>query len=150
VITDPDCDDAVSLSETLHRHCVVCGAANRNGLRLEFTTCPDGSVKTVFDCASAYQGYTGKKLLSVFETNYDRFFNRCREICGEEIAFADGAFRFQILPRAAVLAVLWMGDDEFPPTYKILFEANISYHLPTDGCAILGSMLTGRLIQEPA
>ena len=112
---------------------------------ISFTELPDGQFYS-----SAFQGYTGKKLLSAFETDYDRFLNRCREIYGEEITFADGAYRFQILPRAAVLAVLWMGDEEFPPTYKILFEENISYHLPTDGCAILGSMITGRLIQEPA
>lgn len=112
---------------------------------ISFSELPDGQFY-----ASAFQGYTGKKLLSVFKTDYESFLNRCRETCGEETAFADGAFRFQILPRAAILAVLWMGDEEFPPTYQILFEENIPYHLPTDGCAILGSMLTGRLIQEPA
>ncbi len=44
--------------------------------------------------------------------------------------------------------VYWMGDDEFPPSYKILFEDTTDYHLPTDACAILASMLTGKLTAE--
>jgi hypothetical protein len=47
-----------------------------------------------------------------------------------------------------LLAVYWKGDDEFPPSYKILFEDIADEHLPTDACAILGSMLTGKLISQ--
>ena len=95
---------------------------------------------------AAFLGYTSKKLHQFFDTKYDLFEERCRDLCGDKTTFGDGAFRFQILPRVAVLAVYWQGDDEFPPSYKILFEDSADYHLPTDVCAILGSMLTGKLI----
>ena len=97
---------------------------------------------------AAFQGYTSKKLFQHFEMDYEGFENRSLELRGEKTSFGDGAFRFQILPRIALLAVYWKGDDEFPPSYKILFEDIADYHLPTDGCAILGSMLTGKLISE--
>jgi hypothetical protein len=97
---------------------------------------------------AAFQGYTSKKLLQHFETDYEGFENRCLELHGEKTSFGDSAFRFQVLPRIALLAVYWKGDDEFPPSYKILFEDIADYHLPTDGCAILGSMLTGKLTSE--
>ena len=97
---------------------------------------------------AAFQGYTSKKLLQHFETDYEGFENRCIELHGEKTSFGDSAFRYQILPRIALLAVYWKGDDEFPPSYKILFEDIADYHLPTDGCAILGSMLTGKLTSE--
>lgn len=97
---------------------------------------------------AAFQGYTSKKLLLHFEMDYEGFENRCLELGGEKTSFGDGAFRFQILPGIALLAVYWKGDDEFPPSYKILFEDIADYHLPTDGCAILGSMLTGKLTSE--
>lgn len=106
-----------------------------------FSELPDGQFYT-----AAFQGYTGKKILQTFGNRYTAFKEKCRGLCGEEIEFADGAFCFQVLPKAAVLAVCWQGDEEFPPSYQILFADNIHYHLPTDGCAILGSMLTGRLI----
>lgn len=97
---------------------------------------------------AAFQGYTSKKLLQYFNSNYQVFEERCLALCGEKTSFGDGAFRFQILPRIAILAVYWMGDDEFPPSYKILFEDTTDYHLPTDACAILASMLTGKLTTE--
>ncbi|MFN2105113.1 MAG: DUF3786 domain-containing protein [Candidatus Promineifilaceae bacterium] len=42
-------------------------------------------------------------------------------------------------------AVCWLGDEDFPTSYRILFDRSIEHHLPTDACAILGSMLTTRL-----
>jgi hypothetical protein len=60
--------------------------------------------------------------------------------------FADVSFRFQALPYVPVLAVCWQGDEDFPSSYQLLFDAHTPSHLPTDGCAILGSMLTRRLI----
>lgn len=97
---------------------------------------------------AAFQGYTSNKLLQHFEMDYEGFENRCRELHGEKTSFGDAAFRFQILPRIALLAVYWKGDDEFSPSYKILFEDIADHHLPTDGYAILGSMLTGKLTSE--
>jgi hypothetical protein len=97
---------------------------------------------------AAFQGYTSKKLLQYFNANYSLFEERCLALCGEKTSFGDGAFRFQILPRVAILAVYWQGDEEFPPSYKILFEDTADYHLPTDVYAILGSMLTGKLIVD--
>ena len=97
---------------------------------------------------AAFQGYTSKKLLQYFNSDYQAFEERCLALYGEKTSFGEGAFRFQILPRIAILAVYWRGDDEFPPSYKILFEDTVDYHLPTDACAILASMLTGKLTVE--
>ena len=95
---------------------------------------------------SAFQGYTANKLTQYFQTDYDKFEARNKDLCGVRVDFGDGAFRYQILPQLAILIVYWKGDDEFPPSYKILFEDIADYHLPTDGCAILGSMLVGKLL----
>jgi len=97
---------------------------------------------------SAFQGYTAQKLTQYFQMDYDKFEARNEDLCGVRIDFGDGAFRYQILPQIAVLVVYWKGDDEFPPSYKILFEDIADYHIPTDGCAILGSMLVGKLMAE--
>lgn len=95
---------------------------------------------------SAFQGYTAQKLTHYFQMDYDKFETRNGDQGGIKVEFGDGAFRHQILPQIAILVVYWKGDDEFPPSYKILFEDIADYHLPTDGCAILGSMLVGKLI----
>ena len=97
---------------------------------------------------SAFQGYTARKLTQYFQMDYEKFETRNEDQCGARVDFGDGAFRYQILPQIAILIVYWKGDEEFPPSYKILFEDIADYHLPTDGCAILGSMLVGKLLAE--
>jgi len=95
---------------------------------------------------AAFQGYTSKVLLRHFKDDYAAFNRANLDLGGEKTSFGDGAYRYQILPKVAMLLVHWQGDDEFPPSYKILFEDIVDYHLPTDACAILASMLTGKLI----
>ncbi len=96
---------------------------------------------------TAFQSYTSKKICTHFDKDYQAFEEKCLSLCGEKIDFGDGAFQYQILPQVAILTVLWKGDDEFPPSYKILFQDTADYHLPTDACAILASMLTGKLVE---
>jgi hypothetical protein len=97
---------------------------------------------------AAFQGYTSKKLLQHFKDDYAAFHKANHDLCGEKTSFADGGYCYQILPKVALQLVHWQGDDEFPPSYKILFEDIVDYHLPTDACAILASMLTGKLLAE--
>jgi hypothetical protein len=58
------------------------------------------------------------------------------------------AFAYQVLPHVRLLAACWLGDEEFPPSYRVLFDAAAGHHLTTDAYAILGSMLTRRLLRE--
>ncbi len=95
----------------------------------------------------AFQGYTGQMLSKVFQNDLSRFSARAEELGGKTESFGDVAFRFQILPRLPLLVAGWQGDEDFPPSFKILFDASISHYLPTDACAIAGSMLTGMLLK---
>ena len=60
----------------------------------------------------------------------------------------DRAFFFRVLPKVSLLAVCWLGDEDFPSSYNILFDAAVSHHLSTDACAIVGGTLTRRLIKN--
>lgn len=115
--------------------------SNQPGKWISFSELADGQFYN-----AAFQGYTSKKLLQHFQDDYEAFNQANHMLCGEKTSFGDGGYRYQILPKVAILLVHWRGDDEFPPSYKILFEDIVDYHLPTDACAILASMLTGKLI----
>jgi hypothetical protein len=93
----------------------------------------------------AFQGYTGHVITRTFKNDFPRFSKRAKFIGGKIESFGDAAFRFQILPRLPLLVAGWQGDEDFPASYKILFDSSVSHYLPTDACAIAGSMLTGRL-----
>jgi hypothetical protein len=109
---------------------------------ISFTELPDGKFYN-----QAFQGYTGNKLSSIFKSDYTAFERAATSIGGHREIFADDAFQHKVLPRISLLAACWHGDEDFPPSYQILFDASISHHLPTDGCAIIGSTLTKMLIK---
>ncbi|MBP6470767.1 MAG: DUF3786 domain-containing protein [Chloroflexi bacterium] len=98
----------------------------------------------------AFQSYTGHKLAQVFGNDVGWFEETAVALGGQAVAFAGAAFQFQVLPRVLLLVACWPGDDDFLPSYKVLFDARVNHHLPTDACAIIGSMMTGRLLTAKA
>jgi hypothetical protein len=111
------------------------------GRFIAFSELPDGKFY-----AQAFQGYTGDELRRHFGDDGIRFERAARAQGGQGYPLGDAAFGFQFLPRLALLVVFWAGDDDLPASYQVLFDAAAAHHLPTDACAIAGSMLTRQLI----
>ncbi len=95
----------------------------------------------------AFQGYTGNKLGSILADDLAAFRMAALAVGGESQGMGDAGFVFQLLPRVRMLVLAWLGDEDFPSSYQILFDASVNHYLPTDACAIAGSMLTGKLIR---
>lgn len=98
----------------------------------------------------AFQGYTGQELGRAFRDERSAFEGAAQGLGGVRRSLGDAGFAFQALPRAPMLVVYWQGDEDFPSTYQVLFNAAASHYLPTDAYAILGSTLTRRLIKQKA
>jgi hypothetical protein len=97
----------------------------------------------------AFQGYTGGKLSQVFGNNFEFFCQAAESAKGKRVyLLGDAAYLFQVLPLVKLLLVTWRGDEDFNATYQVLFDDSINHHLPTDASAIIGSILTGRIIGE--
>ena len=137
-------------------HFTTADGAPVAGQWISFSELPNGRFYN-----QAYQGYTGGELARVFGADLARFARAAARLGGVPQPFAgtdhsqesehslhDGpaAFAFQALPRLHLLAAAWPGDEDFPTSYQILFDASTSHQLPTDVCAILGSTLVRRLI----
>lgn len=107
-----------------------------------FSDLPDGRFYN-----QAFQGYTGKELARHFGEDRAAFESAALALGGRPAQHADAAFTFQALPRVPVMSAYWLGDEDFPSTSQILFDAAAGHYLPPDAYAILGSMLTRRLIK---
>jgi hypothetical protein len=114
---------------------------------ISFSELPNGKFYN-----EAYQGYTGKELGRAFLGDVDKFVRVAQKTGGTlepnsspQIP-GDRACSFIALPRVSLRVAAWSGDEDFPSSFQILFDASVSHYLPTDVCAILGSMLTRRLI----
>jgi len=81
-----------------------------------------------------------------FGNDLSAFEGAASRLDGMKLGYGDAAFAFHVLPRVMLAVVYHLGDEDFPATCQILFDASVSHYLPTDVCAILGSMLTRRLL----
>lgn len=132
----------VSAQALVLYHFVTTDGIPEMGRWISFAELPDGMFYN-----SAFQGYTGGELARAIGDDRKRFVTSAEILGGEAQSFGDAAYRFTLFPRVPLLAVLWEGDEDFPPSYRILFDASVPNHMPTDACAIAGSMLTRRLIK---
>jgi hypothetical protein len=100
----------------------------------------------------AYMGYTGKELSRCFGNDLKGFVEIALHLGGtlqsngSQPVPGDIACSFTALPRVQLLVAAWHGDEEFPSSFQVLFDASVNHYLSTDVCAILGSMLTRKLI----
>jgi hypothetical protein len=108
---------------------------------IAFTELPDGMFYT-----QAFQGYSGLELARAFKDNREVFEQAAQNTGGIKVEFGGVSYKFDLLPKVSLLVVFWQGDEDFPSSYQILFDACVSHYLPTDACAIAGSMLTKQII----
>ena len=115
------------------------------GQWVSFAELPDGRMYN-----QAFQGYSGNELVKVFGLDVEAFKSACEKVGGVAAPLGDAAYVFHALPRLPMVVNYWCGDEDFPSSCKILFDSAASHYLPTDVCAILGSMLTRRLVKIAA
>jgi hypothetical protein len=109
---------------------------------VSFADLPEGRVYS-----TAFQGYTGDELAKTFRMDKDAFCATCQNAGGSPVSFGDAAYRFSAFPRMDLLVVYHLGDEDFPSTCKLLFDASASHYLPAEACAILGSVLIQKILR---
>lgn len=113
------------------------------GQWISFADLPDGRMYN-----SAFQGYSGNEIVKAFGLNVTAFAAACEKGGGAVTPLGDASYIFYALPRLPMLVNYWCGDEDFPSSCKILFDSSVSHYLPTDVCAILGSMLTRKIVKN--
>lgn len=118
----------------------------QSGAWIAFSELPDGRFYN-----QAFQGYSGQLLAREFQNDAAAFQVAAKRAGGQplptSLGLGDAAFRFEVLPLVSLAVAYWCGDEDFPASCQVLFDAAAGHHLPTDGCAILGSVLTQRILR---
>jgi len=94
----------------------------------------------------AFQGYAPDRLTKRWGLDVDGFSEACHALGGTRLDLGDAGFGLRVLPRVELAAVYWLGDEDFPSRAAILFDANAAHYMVTDGLAILGSQLVGKIL----
>ena len=67
---------------------------------------------------------------------------------GEPVEIGDASFVLHAFPYVPIQYVLWEGDEEFPPSVQLLFDASVDHYLALEDIVVLGQVTTGRLINR--
>ena len=62
--------------------------------------------------------------------------------------YGDASFTLHALPRIPITYILWEGDEEFPPSLKILFDPSITGYLPLEDITVISKLASTRIIKE--
>jgi len=71
-----------------------------------------------------------------------------KKLGGESVEVGDASFILHAFPFIPLEYVLWEGDEEFPPSVQLLFDACVDHYLSLEDIVVLGQMSTGRLIHQ--
>jgi hypothetical protein len=113
-----------------------------SGRWVGFRDLPDGMFYV-----QAFEGYSGRRLVRELQGGIEAFRRAAEELGGELLTIGDAGHAFTVLPRVHLAVVYWQGDEEFPSQARVLFEDTAAHYMPTDGLAVLGSQLVGRILK---
>jgi hypothetical protein len=89
-----------------------------------------------------------KPLIAAFGFSRDSFACAGNSIGGTEEEYGNASFRLEALPKIPITFILWEGDDDFPPSVKVLFDRTINTHLPLEDIVVISKMATTRILKE--
>ena len=72
------------------------------------------------------------RLLRRFGDDPNGLKEAARRLDGLFLDMGDLSFTLQVFPKIPISYVLWVGDEEFPPSLSILFDRSIENHLSAD------------------
>ena len=131
-----------SISSKIHPNCVVCSAANRGGLHLDFVAADDGTTTATFACNEALEGYRGIVHGGMICSILDGAMTHCMFAHGKTAVTAEMSTRFRhpVLIRqvATVSAQIKRSSD---PLY--LLEAQIIQ------AGQIKATATGKFLDQP-
>ncbi len=97
--------------------------------------------------SQAFQGYSGDRLSKAYGENPEAYVNAAQRLEGVALNGLPGvAYAFLPLPRIRLASILYPGDEEFAARASVLFDAAASHYMTTDGLALLGAGLVGRML----
>ena len=95
----------------------------------------------------AFQQHASQPLARAFGHDAEGFIKAAAALGGERLTFGSASFLFRIFPRQRVAVVLDLADEEFPAWVNILFDGTASHYLPTEDWAVVGELLSSRLLR---
>lgn len=95
-----------------------------------------------------YRNFYGRcisRLAGTFGNKLDKFKAALEILGAEKVNIGDAAYKFEFINNVFVIFALWEGDEEFPASAQILFDANISFYFTAEDLAFVGDTAIGKI-----
>lgn len=109
-----------------------CSNRAVEGTKVAFQELPSGSIYI-----GPFTNRSVRPLVSIFGDNQDKLVEAAKLLGGWQEDLGDIAVTVPVLPKIPITFVLWEGDDEFPPSGNVLFDASAASQLHTEDYALL-------------
>lgn len=96
---------------------------------------------------SVFERRTVKPLIAAFGYNRDAFREAGQALGATEEAYGDASFTINAFPMVPITFILWIGDEEFPPLVKILFDPSIDSYLPLEDITVVSKLAALRILK---
>lgn len=90
------------------------------------------------------------RLVRAFNGREETLVDTARAIGGVKAEYGDVSVKISAFPNVPVLLTLWRGDDEFPASGNLLFDATVTKYLPMEDVVVLAGIIAGQLCKKGA
>ncbi|MHB8171032.1 MAG: DUF3786 domain-containing protein [Thermincolia bacterium] len=103
---------------------------------ISFKELPDGAIYI-----EPFTKRTINPMLKLFGQNLDLFKAAAAKLGGVEKNLGHAGMTINVFPKVPITYVIWEGDDEFPASGNVLFDASAESYLPTEDYAVVASQV---------
>ena len=89
-------------------------------------------------------------LAKTFGYNLAAFKESAQKFGGIEVKMGHAGYIIPVLPRVPLAVALWEGDEEFPPSANVIFDASAKNYLTPAALYVLGINVTRKMCGEIA
>jgi len=111
-----------------------------SGKLISFKEFPGGSI---YDGPFATRAI--RPLIDYFGSNPRKLIPSAAQFSGVPVPQGDHGICIQVFPLIPVTLMIWEGDDEFPASGNILFDATAPSHMTAEDYAVLAEIVVGDL-----
>lgn len=94
-----------------------------------------------------FQATVERPLLETFGDDPAEFVKAAEKLGAKRAEFGSFSARIPVFPKVSITFVLYEGDEEFPPSSKVLFDSSIQDYLTIELVRIVCEEIANRLIE---